>query len=69
MVLQKKQKNNEQRERQLEEMIQRVELRPTVSAPALAQVPTMSIPAVSFENPGDRVVFMKTNNSEWDRCK
>ena len=40
-----------------------------VSAPALAQVPTMSIPAVSLENPGDRVVFMKTNNSEWDGCK
>ena len=50
-------------------MIQRVESRPSTPAPALAQVPTMSIPAVSFENPGDRVVFMKTNNSEWDRCK
>ena len=62
-------RNNERRERNLEEMIQRVESRPTASAPALAQVPARSIPAVSFENPGDRVVFMKTNNSEWDRCK
>ena len=42
-------------------MIQRVEARPSAPAPALAQVPTMSIPAVSFENPEDRVVFMKTN--------
>ena len=60
-------RNNERRERNLEEMIQRVESRPT--APALAQVPARSIPAVSFENPGDRVVFMKTKNSEWDRYK
>ena len=62
-------RNNERRETNLEEMIQRVESRPTASAPALAQVPARSIPAVSFENSGDRVVFMKTNNSEWDRCK
>ena len=62
-------RNNERRERNLEEMIQRVESRPTATAPALAQVPARSIPAVSFENPGDRVVFMKTNNSEWDRYK
>ena len=60
---------SERRERNLEQMIQRVESRPTASAPALAQVPARSIPAVSFENPGDRVVFMKTNNSEWDRYK
>ena len=73
----KKQRQNERRERNLEEMIQRVEARPAVqaTAPALAQVPTapsvVSIPAVTFENPGNRVVFMKTNegNSEWDKCR
>ena len=62
-------RNNERRERNLQEMIQRVESRPTASAPApaLAQAPARSIPAVSFENPGDRVVFLKPNISEWDR--
>ena len=61
--------NNEWMERNLQEMIQRVESRPTASDPALAQAPARSIPAVSFENPGDIVVFMQTNNSEWDRYK
>ena len=60
---------NERRERNLEQMIQRVESRPTASAPALPQVPARSIPAVAFENPGERVVFMKSNNLEWDRYK
>ena len=62
-------RNNERRERNLEEMIQRVESRPTASAPAIPQVPARSIPAVAFKNPGERVVFMKSNNSEWDRYK
>ena len=60
---------NERRERNLEEMIQRVESRPTASAPALPQVPVRSVPAVTLENPGERVVFMKSNNSERDRYK
>ena len=55
-------RSNERRERNLEEMIQRVESRPSApvpALPALPQVPVM-IPAVSFEHPGDRVVFMKS---------
>ena len=58
-------------------MIQRVEARPAVqaTAPALAQVPTapsvVSIPVVTFENPGNWVVYMKSNegNSEWDKYR
>ena len=70
---------NERRERNLEQMIQRVESRPTASAPAIPQVP-VRVPAVTFENPGEGVVFMKSpdpvpafqpppNNSVWDRYK
>ena len=62
-------RSNEQRERNLEEMIQRARpSAPIPALPALPQVPAM-IPTVSFEHPGDRVVFMKPGNSEWDRCK
>ena len=57
-------RNNERRERNLEEMIQRLESRPTASGPALPQAPARSIPAVSLENPGNRVVFMRSNNSK-----
>ena len=66
----KKQRQNERRERKLEEVIQRVEARPSAqtTAPAVAQVPSapsvMSILAVTFENPGNRVVFMKTNEGK-----
>ena len=49
-------RNNEQRERNFEETIQRVDARPAVAAPAMAQVPTMSIPAVTFENPGGWII-------------
>ena len=67
----------ERRERKLEEVIQRVEARPSAQtmAPTVAQIPpaqsVMSIPAVTFENPGNRVIFTKTNegNSEWDKCR
>ena len=59
MVLQKEE------ETKLEEVIQIVEPRPSAQtmAPTVAQIPpaqsVMSIPAVTFENPGNRVVFMK----------
>ena len=67
---------SERRQQALEQMIQRVEARPTASAP---QAP-VRVPAVTFENPGERVVFMKSpdpvpafqppqNNSVWDRYK
>ena len=64
-------RSNERRERNLEEMIQRVESRPSAPAPALPALPHVPamIPAVSFEHPGDRVVFMKSGTSEWDRAK
>ena len=63
----RRKRQNERRERKLEEVIQRVEARPSAQtmAPTVAQIPpaqsVMSIPAVTFENPGNRVVFMKTN--------
>ena len=64
-------RSTEQRESNLEQMIQRERpFAPIQALPALPQVPAM-VPTVSFEHPGERVVYMKHegSGSEWDRCK
>ena len=75
----RRKRQNERRERNLEEVIQLMEARPAAQtmAPTVAKIPpaqsVMSIPAVTFENPGNRVVFLKEkneeNSTEWDRFR